>query len=586
MRVIFACVLCCVFCLGFPYASCASDRTDGVRLLDIRTLVNVLETDAVDVTEKMEVEVLPGIRSHGITRGISVRPRWKDLARRDVRLTVLEALLDGRRISVSDTESASGVCRVHLRDRAKYLVPGRHTFLLKYRLTRQTEFGETSDSITWSVPGLWKGGAGSALCAVLVPEGSGAFTSSGRFSSAGGSSVSVPATSVAVRGRYAYAFRTPSSLKEGESLTVSVSWPSGLVERPAAVNPADACGFTLRLAVFFLIVLAVCSLSGYLLRRGRKSVPPAEPGFPPFLDRSGETVSPVMADYALHGGRLTSSGLAGLLLSLLGQGCLGVEEKDGPVLKKTGRSAEHAEEQAALDAIPASFRADAEARGLMGRTLSAAADVLSARFPRGRGLRLMLGILQCAAASAGIFVLFCLRFGDPRIWMPDVSGALFCGFCLTAYCAAALLFIKTRKGWSRILWIALFAVILCLAGTWIGFGEAGSGAFLRPDSPFWMISPLQSLFVFAAVLAPFACFPCLDARPDRFVELRTGLRGLSGFMEGVQEPTEEQYRRLLPYASVFGLENVWNMAGKEEKGGESAPLQPEEMIRGFCRSLN
>ena len=101
-----------------------------------------------------------------------------------------------------------------------------------------------------------------------------------------------------------------------------------------------------------------------------------------------------------------------------------------------------------------------------------------------------------------------------------------------------------------------------------------------------MISPLQSLFVFAAVLAPFACFPCLDGRPDRFAELRTGLRGLSGFMEGVQEPTEEQYRRLLPYASVFGLENVWNMAGKEEKGGESAPLQPEEMIRGFCRSLN
>lgn len=43
MRVIFACVLCCVFCLGFPSASCASDRTDGVRLLDIRTLVDVLE---------------------------------------------------------------------------------------------------------------------------------------------------------------------------------------------------------------------------------------------------------------------------------------------------------------------------------------------------------------------------------------------------------------------------------------------------------------------------------------------------------------------------------------------------------------
>ena len=85
MRIIFACVLCCVFCLGFPSASCASDSTDGVRLLDIRTLVDVLETDAVNVTEKMEVEVLPGTRSHGIAREVSVRPRWKDLARRDVR---------------------------------------------------------------------------------------------------------------------------------------------------------------------------------------------------------------------------------------------------------------------------------------------------------------------------------------------------------------------------------------------------------------------------------------------------------------------------------------------------------------------
>lgn len=586
MRIIFACVLCCVFCLGFPSASCASDSTDGVRLLDIRTLVDVLETDAVNVTEKMEVEVLPGTRSHGIAREVSVRPRWKDLARRDVRLTVLEALLDGRRISVNDTESASGVCRVHLRDRTKYLVPGRHTFILKYRLTRQTEFGETSDSLTWSVPGLWKGGAGSALCAVLVPEGSGAFTSSGRITSAGGSSVSVPATSVPVRGRYAYAFRTPSPLKEGARLTVSVSWPSGLVERPSAVNPADACGFTLRLAVFFLIVLAVCILTGHLSRKRRKSVPLADPGFPPFLDRSGETVSPVMADYALHDGRLTSSGLAGLLLSLLRQGCLGVEENDGPVLKKTGRSAEHAEEQAALDAMPAAFRADAEARGLMGRVLSAAADVLSARFPRGRGIRLLLGILQCAAASAGIFVLFCLRWGDPRLWMPDVSGALFCGFCLAAYCAAALLFIRTRKGWPRILWMVLFTAILCPAGVWIGFGEAGSGASLRPDSPFWIISPLQALFVFAAVLAPFACFPCLDVRPARFKEMKDGLSRLSGFMEGVQEPTEEQYRRLLPYAPVFGLERVWNMAGKEEEGGESAPLQPEEMIRALCRNLS
>lgn len=59
MRVIFACVLCCVFCLGFPSASCASDRTDGVRLLDIRTLVDVLESDAVDVTEKWKWKCFP-----------------------------------------------------------------------------------------------------------------------------------------------------------------------------------------------------------------------------------------------------------------------------------------------------------------------------------------------------------------------------------------------------------------------------------------------------------------------------------------------------------------------------------------------
>ena len=53
MRVIFACVLCCVFCLGFPSASCASDRTDGVRLLDIHTHVDVLESDAEDITKKI-----------------------------------------------------------------------------------------------------------------------------------------------------------------------------------------------------------------------------------------------------------------------------------------------------------------------------------------------------------------------------------------------------------------------------------------------------------------------------------------------------------------------------------------------------
>lgn len=569
MRVVFACVLFCVLCVSFPFLTCAADGMEGVRLLRMQTLVDVLETDAVDVTEKTDVEVLPGSRSHGLERDVSVRPRWKDLARRDVRLTVLEALLDGRRISVNDTETDAGVCRIHLRDRTKYLSPGLHSFLVKYRLTRQTGFGETEDSLQWSVPGIAKTGTGSALCAVLLPEGTGAFSCSGSLTAAGGKSEPAAADCVSVNGRSAYVFRTHRALAGGENLAVSVSWPSGLVERPAAVRPEDDCGFTRRLAVLFLAVLAVCLLTRYALRRAGSAGFSGAADFPP--KNGNRTVSPACADYALHGGKMTSAGMAGLLLSLIGQGCLAVKDEDGLCLRKTGKCAAHAEEQAGLAALPEACRLDGSFRSHAGRICAAAGGVLAGFFPEGRGIRLALGLLQCLAALAGVIVLLCLHCGAPSSWVPDAAGALACGAALAACGAAALLFLRTRKGPARFLWGLFLAAVPCALGFWLAGSASGRALAMRLGSPFWLVSPLQSLFALACVLAPFACFPGLSARPLRLAALKKRLEGFRGFMKSVEAAPQEQYMRFMPYAPVFGLAQAWRASG-EGDADSAAPL--------------
>jgi len=268
---------------------------------------------------------------------------------------------------------------------------------------------------------------------------------------------------------------------------------------------------------------------------------------------------------------MTSAGMAGLLLSLIGQGCLAVKDEDGLCLRKTGKCAAHAEEQAGLAALPEACRLDGSFRSHAGRICAAAGGVLAGFFPEGRGIRLALGLLQCLAALAGVIVLLCLHCGAPSSWVPDAAGALACGAALAACGAAALLFLRTRKGPARFLWGLFLAAVPCALGFWLAGSASGRALAMRLGSPFWLVSPLQSLFALACVLAPFACFPGLSARPLRLAALKKRLEGFRGFMKSVEAAPQEQYMRFMPYAPVFGLAQAWRASG-EGDADSAAPL--------------
>lgn len=204
-------------------------RAETERVLDFASTVFVDPDGSLLVSEVITVQATGDQIKRGIVREFPTRYSGPDGVTMRVGFALYGVERDGQPESYHTEDRANGVA-VYIGQKDVFLRPGRYSFTITYKTTRQLGFFADHDELYWNVNGNgWRLPMDRVSCVVHLPggakplqvaayEGPHGSTDRREFS-AGGNPVSISS------GR-AYA--------PGEGLTVAVSWPKGFVAEPTA----------------------------------------------------------------------------------------------------------------------------------------------------------------------------------------------------------------------------------------------------------------------------------------------------------------------------------------------------------------
>ncbi len=558
------------------------------RVLDYDTRVDIETSGDLIVTEAITITVPTSGTNRGIIRDIPVNSRWKDVGRPSVELEVLEVSIDGNPCPTSDTESVYPVLSIYMRDRAQYLDAGTHRFVLRYRMSEQVGFFDEGDELTWNAVGEhWEGGVASARATILPPPGTNFTRHRAWLDQRGGFESPVRTRRDTINGREALIFEATRPMMEGEAFTVAVGWPTGIVDKPALMSPADQWGYTLLYSACLFVSLA----AAYLLwsRYGRD--PDAGAVIPHFypprvpqrlradavgkslkskknrLLHGEEYMTPVAVHYVHEGGKLEEHGLAALFLSLAQRGdcsLRGTAQK-GIELEKHASTSPAPEERAGADKLPQklSLSARKSTHSPIGDIHDACKLRLDMDYPMLVEWHLagQLMLWVCLALVLVVAALDQLGDNPSELVYQELSRCLIGGgLLLGASLGLGYLIrcmVKERYFGRDYLPAILFCGMFMLPGV----------LALKDADLFWIYSPLQLGLMFAALLPPVIFGFLMDMPSREQVEMKQHIKGLALYIGTAERerfntfnPPEEDlqlYHRLLPYAVALGLEDAW-----------------------------
>lgn len=238
---------------GFLWAS-ASHSAE--RILSYHSDIQVLPDASMMVSETIRVRAEGEAIRRGIFRDFPTDYRDGFGNRYRVDFQVLDVTRDGN-AEAWRTETLSNGVRVYIGHSDVYLDSGEHTYVIRYRTSRQLGFFEDHDELYWNVTGNgWAFRVDSASAAVTLPEDvppetieiigyTGITGSRARNAEAG------------VHDGRAW-IETTRALRPGEGLTLVMTWPKGYVEQPTSRQRlywllADNRGLLFALAGFLLV---------------------------------------------------------------------------------------------------------------------------------------------------------------------------------------------------------------------------------------------------------------------------------------------------------------------------------------------
>ena len=133
--------------------------------------------------------------------------------------------------------SLSNGLRIRIGSADVTLPPGEHTFVIRYRTTRQIIYGRKSDELYWNATGTgWTFPIDMAEARITLPAPS-AFGDRAVYT---GSQGSRDHNAQVIEERPGYiAFRTTGPLGREEGLTVAAAFPKGVIESPDAMRRAS-----------------------------------------------------------------------------------------------------------------------------------------------------------------------------------------------------------------------------------------------------------------------------------------------------------------------------------------------------------
>ena len=215
--------------LGMWVAASAALADNHERILSFDSNIRVHEDASMTVKETISVVSTGNQIKRGIYRDFPTKYRSKRGVWTVVSFDVERVTRDGRPEAYF-TESKSNGVRLYIGNKNVFLQPGRYTYEITYRTTRQLGFFDGFDELYWNVTGNgWNFDIERATATVHLPDGARVLEHAGYTGPKGASGQDFTFAPVSNTRVW---FETTRTLSPGEGLTIAVSWPPGLVARP------------------------------------------------------------------------------------------------------------------------------------------------------------------------------------------------------------------------------------------------------------------------------------------------------------------------------------------------------------------
>ena len=545
-----------------------------IHIRDFQALIDVANDGTITVQEKLAVDIPREGTFHGMYRDIPVVTRWRESG--IAHMEVLSVMLDGKARPADDVEKGKGSVRIYQRDKGAVLKPGRHEFILTYRMSGQVGLFAPNDELTWNVTGSgWEAPIDRASCVILCPKGAPFYGQAAWLGRIGSRDSAVSMSYKEQGGRLVMNFKARRAILPGEQLTVAAGWGKGFI----AIEEAGQGMTTALLAALALGLFLYFCVTWHFFGRDPKKGTIIPRFYPPFtirgqVDGQPGRMSPAAVGYLGNQVMFSPRCLGAALLSLSARGCCSIEgnAKEGFTLRRGEGESPYHEENSLLRHIPSSpLRVDKA----NGETLYDMREALRIRLRRdyakmwkgGRG-SLMNGLfgsvwtfLGMAAAILGLAAIAGWSSGGvlPAEMMAAPLALLFCSFFARNFAKVVATDWKRRKK-GRAIFFALF---------FGAFFSVFVGVLLRATAGNLLVlfSPLQIGLMAAVLLIPFGFSFIMDC-PS--VEARALLDEIEGFAMYIgtaesnrlnvmnpPEQTLEHYQEILPYAVALDLEDAW-----------------------------
>ena len=206
------------------------------RILRYLSDVQVQEDSSLEVTETIDLRAENNRINHGIYRDFPTHYRGRNGSQVRVGFTFEGATLDGNSVPASAEPFANGV-RIKVGDPDKIVDIGEHSYVLRYRATRQIGRFSDYDELYWNATGNgWIFPIDLAVARIRLPA---AVTLSRASAYTGPQGSTESNAEVSDRKPGEISFRTTQPLGAYEGLTVAVAFPKGVVaEAPSSQRAA------------------------------------------------------------------------------------------------------------------------------------------------------------------------------------------------------------------------------------------------------------------------------------------------------------------------------------------------------------
>ncbi len=546
-------------CVALPGAGLARERIESFESdITVHQDASMTVRETITVTsERREIR-------RGIYRDFPTDYRTARGERVRVGFEVQGVTRNGRR-EPYHTERISNGVRVYIGNENRLIRPGRHTYVITYRTTRQLGFFDGFDELYWNVTGnAWGFEIARASALIHLPAGARVTQHAGYTGPQGAKGKDF---TYAPRDDESAYFETTRALAPREGLTVAVSWPPGFVTRPTGGE--RAAWFLSDNAVLLAGLLGLAMVLIYFIPVWVMVGRDPEQGTIVPLYEPPKGLSPAAARYVSRMG-FDDKTFTAAIVSMAVKGYLTIEERGARSyrLEKTGRRDEALSlgEMAVARKLFAGGRASIDLKQSNHKTLGKAQKALQSwlrsEFEKTYFLRNTAYFLPGLGLTAVAVVIMILA-------SDQMEGAAFISIWLAGWSVGV--YFLARQAWRA--WQGVISGDNLLGAV----GAIGMTLFALPFfggevMGLWFFAQLASVeagVTLCLLLAiNFGFYHWLKAPTllgRRVLDQLAGFRDYLSVAEkdrmnfhNPPERTPELFEKYLPYALALGVEHEWS----------------------------